>query len=284
LISNENRLGRGGKLKEAAITIDVETDWGGRLSVAPGNCHGIEDGILYLLHLLDELKIKATFFISGEVVLEYTDIIRNIVEHGHEIASHGFKHNVDYSTMSKMEINEQISKSKKILKDDIGVTPIGFRAPQCRTNDHLFDMLSDLGFKYDSSMVRGFLPTRYNNRGIPSEPFIKNNLLEIPISTMPYLKVPMGLLWINAMGFSTFRFLSERITFTDTIVLYLHPFDLIEAKSKKDFGFIINRWYNLRSNKVKCTLESLLKYWKGDREFVLLKDVAEAEQLKILEV
>ena len=260
-------------MKAVAVTIDVETDWGGRLRVGPGNCQGIEEGIPYLLHLLDELKIKATFFISGEVVTEYADIIHNIVEHGHEIASHGFKHNVNYSTMSKKEILEQISKSKKILEEEIGVTPIGFRAPQCRISDYLFDVLSDLGFKYDSSMVRGILPTRYNNLSIPSIPFMKNNLLEIPISTMPYLKVPMGLLWINAMGFSMFGFLSERIKFADMIILYLHPFDLIETKSKKDFWFIINKWYKLRQNKVKYTLESLLRYWKEDNtRFLTLKD------------
>ena len=266
-------------MKTIAITIDVETDWGGRLSVGAGNSQGIEEGIPYLLHLLDELKIKATFFIAGEVVAEYADIICDIVERGHEIASHGFKHNVNYSTMSKKEISEQITRSKKILVDELNVTPIGFRAPQCRTNDYLFDGLSDLGFKYDSSMVRGILPTRYNNLDIPSEPFIKNNLLEMPISTMPYLKVPMGLLWINAMGFSIFRFLSERIEFPEMIVLYLHPFDLIETKSKKDFGFIINRWYNHRQNKVKYTLESVLNYWKGgNRKFVVLSDVLEKEK------
>jgi peptidoglycan/xylan/chitin deacetylase (PgdA/CDA1 family) len=261
------------KMKTVAITIDVETDWGGRLSVGPGNCHGIEEGIPYLLHLLDELKIKATFFISGEVVSEYANIILDIAEHGHEIASHGFKHNINYSTMSKMEIKEQIGKSKQILEDEIGVTPIGFRAPQCRTNDDVYDVLHELNFKYDSSMVRGFLPTRYNNLSIPSEPFMKNNLLEIPISTMPYLKVPMGLLWINAMGFNTFRFLSERIKFADMIILYLHPFDLIEDKSKKDFGFTITKWYNFRLNKVKDTLESLLNYWKEENiKFITLKE------------
>ena len=257
-----------------AITIDVETDWGGRLSVGPGNCQGIEEGIPYLLHLLDELKIKATFFISGEVVTEYAGIIHNIVERGHEIASHGFKHNVAYDRMSKMEMKEQISKSKKIFADEIGVTPIGFRAPQCRTNDDVYDVLHALNFKYDSSMVRGFLPTRYNNLSIPSKPFIKNNLLEIPISAIPYLRVPMGLLWINAMGFSTFRLLSERINLYDLIVFYMHPFDLVKTKSKKDFGFIINRWYSYRQNKVKYTLESVLNYWTDDDiNFLTLKEL-----------
>lgn len=261
-------------MKSVAVTIDVETDWGGRLSVGPGNCHGIEEGIPYLLHLLDELKIKATFFISGEVVSEYADIIHEIVEHGHEIASHGFKHDVDYSTMSKMEIHDQISKSKKILEDEIGVTPIGFRAPQFRINDDVYTVLHERNFKYDSSMVSGFLPTRYNNLPILSKPFIKNNLLEIPIATMPYLKVPMGLLWINAMGFSMFRFLSERIKFADMIVFYMHPFDLIEAKSKKDFGFGITKWYNYKKSSVKGTFETLLTCWKNSgRNFISLKDL-----------
>ena len=103
-------------MKTIAITIDVETDRGGRLSVDHGNCQGIEEGIPYSLHLLDELKIKATFFISGEVVSEYADIIHALAERGHEIASHGFKHNVNYTTMSKTEISEQISKSKKYLR------------------------------------------------------------------------------------------------------------------------------------------------------------------------
>lgn len=261
------------KMKTIAITIDVETDWGGRLSVGPGNCHGIEEGIPYLLHLLDELKIKATFFISGEVVAKYADIIHDIAKHGHEIASHGFKHNIDYSTMSKTKIKEQISRSKKILDDEIGVTPLGFRAPQCRINDEVYGVLRELNFKYDSSMVRGILPTRYNNLSIPSEPFMKNDLLEMPISTMPYLKVPMGLLWINAMGFSIFRFLSERIKFTDMMVLYLHPFDLMDGKSKKDFGVIITKWYNFKQNRVKYTLESLLNYWKeNNTKFLTLTE------------
>ena len=279
MINNENRLVRGEKLKTVAITIDVETDWGGRLSVGPGNCRGIEEGIPNLLHLLDELNIKATFFISGEVVSEYADIIHNIAERGHEIASHGFKHNVNYSSISKTEVTEQISKTKKILEGEVGVTPLGFRAPQFQINDDIYDVLHALNFKYDSSMVRGFLPTRYSNLAIPSEPFIRNNLLEIPISAIPYLRVPMGLQWINAMGFSMFRFLAEKIEFADMIVLYMHPFDLVETKSKQDFGFIINRWYNLRSNKVKNTLESVLNYWKGgNRKFVVLSDVLEKEK------
>ena len=262
------------KLKKmVAITIDVESDWGGRLSVDPGNCLGIEEGIPYLLSLLAALNVKATFFISGEVVRNNKDIICEISESGHEIASHSFKHNIDYGKLSKEELLDQINISKELIEDEIGIKPLGFRAPQFRINDYLFDVLSDLGFKYDSSMVRSIFPSRYSSLSIPSEPFFKNGILEIPISTMPYIRLPLGLLWINAMGFSMFKLLSERIKFADMIVFYLHPFDLIGSKSKKDFGFFVNRWYNYRSNKVKYTLESLLGYCKSNRKFMLLKNI-----------
>lgn len=263
------------KLKKmVAITIDVETDWGGRLRGGPGNCLGIEEGIPYLLSLLAELNVKATFFISGEVVKNNKDIICEISESWHEIASHSFKHNIDYGKLSKDELFNQINISKELIEDEIGIKPLGFRMPQFRINDHLFDVLSDLGFKYDSSMVRSIFPSRYSSLSIPSEPFFKNGILEIPISTIPYIMLPLGLLWINAMGFSTFRFLIKPIKLPDPIVLYLHPFDLIVNKSKNDFGFFVNRWYNYKTRSVKDTLISVLDYWKNkNKEFICLKDI-----------
>lgn len=260
--------------KMVAITIDVETDWGGRLSVDPGNCQGIEEGIPYLLSLLVALNVKATFFISGEVVRNNKDIICEISESGHEIGSHSFKHNIDYGKLSKEELFDQINRSKNLIEDEIGIKPLGFRAPQFRINDYLFDVLSDLGFKYDSSMVRSIFPSRYSSLSIPSEPFFKNSILEIPISTMPYIRLPLGLLWINAMGFSTFSFLIKTIKFSDPIVLYLHPFDLIVNKSKNDFGFFVNKWYNYKTRSVKDTLMSVLDYGKNkNKEFICLKDI-----------
>ena len=268
------------KLKRViAITIDVETDWGGRLRAGPGNCQGIEEGIPYLLSLLAELNIKATFFISGEVIANNKDMICKIKESGHEIASHSFKHNMDYGKLSKEELFKQINMSKELIEDEIGVKPLGFRMPQFQISDHLFEVLSDSGFKYDSSMVRSIFPSRYSGLSIPSEPFFKNGMLEIPISTIPYIRLPLGLLWINVMGLSTFRFLIERIKIPNTIVLYLHPFDLIGSKSKNDFGFFVNRWYNYKTSSTKDTLISLLDYFKHkNREFTSLRDVFKAER------
>ena len=259
-----------------AITIDVESDWGGRVN----ECYGIEYGLPYILELLESLKIKATFFISGAVVAKHKDIICTISESGHEIASHSFTHE-NHSILTKEELFENIDKSKQLIEDEIGVKPLGFRVPQFRLNKELFDVLSNLDFKYDSSTIKSIFPTRYSGLSIPNEPFfLKNGLLEIPVSSMPYIKIPFGLRWMNTVGFTTFKFLSETLTLPQTMVFYLHPFDVIDPANYPELNkqlkyFIIKRWYLYKTNSVRNTLKRILSYWKKkDEKFILLKDIS----------
>jgi len=259
-------------LKNTAITIDVESDWGGRLSVTQDNCQGLEKAMPYILEFLKKFGIKATFFISSEIVTSFTDLLCDIKENGHELASHGFKHNIKYDRITKDVLVEQVITSKSLLEDNIGVSPIGFRTPQLRMNPQLHVVLKDHDFEYDSSMASGFFPTRYNNLQISSRPFIKDGLWEIPIPSMPYVGIPMGLLWINAMGFNAFRFLLEKSE-RDDIIIYLHPFDLIENKSKQNYNFIIESWYKFKRDKVKMTFEQIITYLANQTRFITLKEL-----------
>lgn len=93
-----------------AVTVDVESDWGGRT----GECRGLECGLPYILELLESLGIKATFFISGVVVARYKEVIRRLPESGHEVASHGFTHQA-HSLLNKEQLFEAINKSKQLL-------------------------------------------------------------------------------------------------------------------------------------------------------------------------
>jgi len=249
-------------LKEIAITIDVETDWGGRLEAKEENCVGIKHGLPIILNILNKYNVKATFFISAEIAILFRDTILEIIEHGHEIASHGYRH-IDYSELSKQELYTQISKSKHIIEEQIGTQVLGFRAPQFRINQQMFDILGELEFKYDSSMVRGVFPGRYSGMHVALMPFAKGQILEIPITTIPYIRLPVGLLWINAMSVEMFKILSRILKFPHLVVLYLHPFDLLESKpSGGNFRWIVGDWYTWRKTKVQQTFEMLIKYWK----------------------
>ncbi|MDP2729865.1 MAG: polysaccharide deacetylase family protein [Dehalococcoidales bacterium] len=255
---------------DIAITIDVESDWGGRTR----QCDGIEYGLPVILQLLESLEIKATFFISGVVITRYQKMIRKISESEHELASHSFSHQ-NHSLLNKEQLFEEVNRSKHLLEDETGAEVLGFRTPQFRTNKELFDVLGELHFGYDSSFSRGMVPTRYHGSSVPKAPFLlENGLLEIPVSSLPYIRMPLGFRWLNLIGFTTFKFLLDRLVLPQPVVFYLHPFDLIQPAANPEISFFIKRWYSYKTPDTKKTLERILSYLKkrGD-EFILLKDI-----------
>lgn len=264
-----------GTTNQISLTIDVESDWGGRLPPCRGNCVGIEKGIPQLLSLLEANEIKATFFISASIFPQYKELVKEIKAKRHEVASHGYLHS-DYSTFSKDNLAYQISKSKEILEDGLNCEVFGFRMPQFRLHPDLYESLYIAGYKYDSSVVCGKLRGRYNNSQLNKSPFRTNyNILEIPISNIPMTNKPMGLLWINHLGFSVFSILDRLAKRESNIVIYLHPFDILDHKSKEDFNLLINFWYSFRSHSVLNTLRRCVDYYSENFNFVTLNKYLE---------
>jgi len=82
-----------------ALTIDVE-DYFQVSAFAPyirrdewdrRECR-IERNVGRILQLLDERDVKATFFTLGWIAERYPQLVRRIVDQGHELASHGYGH------------------------------------------------------------------------------------------------------------------------------------------------------------------------------------------------
>ncbi|MCX6073405.1 MAG: polysaccharide deacetylase family protein [Campylobacterales bacterium] len=192
-----------------SLTIDYEFDWGGRVKTAKA----IESMTHPLLECLDKVGAKATFFVSAETVLSTKPMLQAIVNAGHEIASHGFHHDLKYDILSRNELKEEIRSSKESLEDALGVQIVGFRTPQFRKNRYTEETLLEFGFLYDSSSVNTSLSGRYQERQ-----YEFGFLPEIPVSTL-YGRFPAGIKWINLLG-AGFDPTSHR-------VIYLHPFDLL---------------------------------------------------------
>lgn len=192
-----------------SITVDYEFDWGGRVK----SSKAIELVTLPLLESLERAGAKATFFVSAETVVSTTPMLQMIVKEGHEIASHGFHHNLKYDLLSKEELKEEIRTSKETLEDALGVQVVGFRTPQFRKNRYTEEALLSMGFEYDSSSVNTSLSGRYEHR---QHEF--GLLPEIPVSTI-YNRFPAGVKWINLLG--------AKFDPDDVRVIYLHPFDLL---------------------------------------------------------
>ena len=111
---------------------------------------------------------KATFFVLGWIAERYPDLVRRIQKEGHEIACHGYAHQLVY-TQSRDEFRQDVRRAKSILEDITGKEVIGYRAPTYSITNKskwAFDVLVEEGFKYDSSIF----PIRHDFYGMPEAP------------------------------------------------------------------------------------------------------------------
>lgn len=118
-----------------------------------------------LLDLFDERGVVATFFALGWVAARRPRLLREIADRGHEIASHGFSHELVYD-LDPARFREDVRNARSAIEDAIGVSPRGYRAPSYSiTLRSLWALriLAEEGFLYDSSIF----PTRHPRYGIP---------------------------------------------------------------------------------------------------------------------
>ena len=118
-------------MMQIAVTIDIETDWGGRQD-ASGVNYGVEFALPKIAALLDKCNAKATFFVCGEVLERYSKEIIALRDAGHEIGCHGHSHR-SMADMSVQQITEDVERCTKLFST-YGIEVKGFRAPQGKFN------------------------------------------------------------------------------------------------------------------------------------------------------
>lgn len=167
-------------------------------------------GLLLILDLLGKYNIKAIFFVTAEFVKQYPLLIKTISKN-HEIACHGYYHADSYlKDLSKILLAKQdIEKiTKKIIK--------GFRAPRFQIKN--ISELSKFGFEYDSSIHPTYVPGRYINIFKRRKPHKIGKIKEIPLSTLPFFRLPIfwlafkNLPLLYSKLFSRINFLSSDYT------------------------------------------------------------------------
>jgi polysaccharide deacetylase family protein (PEP-CTERM system associated) len=223
-----------------ALTIDVEdyfqvsafephisrADW----ETLPGR---LERNIELILRLLDEADAKATFFTLGWVAERYPELVRRIVNEGHELASHGYAH---YRATNQTEERflADIQLAKAVLEDICGKEVRGYRAPSFsigRSNPWAFDSIAQAGYRYSSSVY----PIRHDHYGAPDFPRfaheVRSGLLELPVTTVRLLRVNWpagGGGYFRLMPYPIARWSLRRVNRRDgqPAVFYFHPWEL----------------------------------------------------------
>ena len=229
-----------------ALTIDVE-DYFQVSALAPYIARGDWDGhdcrvernVECILAMLDEYGARATFFTLGWIAERYPQLVRRIVDGGHELASHGFAHR-RASEQSPEAFYSDIHLAKIVLEDLGGVEVNGYRAPSFSigyANPWAFDCIARAGYRYSSSVY----PIRHDHYGMPDAPRfahdVRVGLLELPLTTMRLF----GRNWPAAGGgyfrllpYSVSRWLLSRVNRVDRqpAIFYFHPWEIDPAQPR----------------------------------------------------
>ena len=223
-----------------ALTIDVE-DYFQVSAFAPyiarhewdrRECR-VERNVDRILALLDANGTHATFFTLGWVAERYPQLVRAIVDGGHELASHGYGHE-RASDLTEAAFFEDVDRAKKLLEDLSGHAVQGYRAPSFSIgagNLWAFDTLARAGHRYSSSVY----PIRHDHYGMPDSPRfayrLASGLLEIPPTTLRLMQRNLpssGGGYFRLLPYALSRWMLERVNRIDRepAVFYFHPWEL----------------------------------------------------------
>lgn len=254
-------------MKKTLISFDIEEfdlpkEHGGEISVEEG-VRVSSEGLVRILDLLNNEKVKATFFVTGNFAEGAPELVRRMVKEGHEVACHG----VDHFNPKKTDI----LKSKKIVEKIAGVKVMGWRQP--RMMKLSYAELKRCGYLYDSSKNPAFIPGRYNNTDIPRKPFLIEGILEIPTSVTGLVRMPLFWLALHLFPLN-FYCLKARSVLKKTgyFATYFHPWEFAEISEYKNVPSYIKK------NSGEVLVERLHKVInelkKADAEFVTYADFA----------
>lgn len=223
-----------------ALTIDVEdyfqvsafapyiarSEWNAR------ECR-IERNVGRILELLASKEVKATFFTLGWIAERYPQVVRNIVQEGHELASHGYGHE-RVSDQTEGAFFADIQLAKILLEDLAGFAVNGYRAPSFSIGEGnlwAFDCLARAGYRYSSSVY----PIYHDHYGMPDSPRfayeVRPGLTEIPITTLRILNrnIPSsGGGYFRLLPYAVSRWMLSQVNLKDgeSGVFYFHPWEI----------------------------------------------------------
>ncbi len=243
----------------------------------------VEKNTHKILDLFDDYQIKATFFVLGWVAERRQDLVLEIARRGHEVACHGYSHQLIYNQSEDVFRQEPIRA--KIILEDIVQRPVrGYRAASysiTRRSLWALDILAEAGFEYDSSIF----PVRHDRYGIPGSPEFPyildtpagHKLVEFPISTAKFMgyRLPVAgggyfrlyPYWLSRAGL---RQINRK---KKPFIFYLHPWEVDPNQPRISASRLSRfRHYN---NLDKC--ESRLRSLASDFKFTTVENVLQSQ-------
>jgi len=253
-----------------AITVDVENDPIGNLYL------GVKKGLPQILKVFEKNEITATFFITGDILDKFPDLIKKISKKN-EIAIHGTYQHIRLNKFEPNKLKEIIEIKKKIEK--LTDKPVyGFRAPFLDIDLRYPIILKNFGFKYDSSIGTYRIKTFFKRK------YLENNYELIVLFPNIFFRFPLGYYLFRILYYLNKNHLT---------IFYLHPWEAIDVRSlyfyfnkmKKLNHFLkvyntfrIDRWVNTGNKFVKKLDNFIIKLKKSNYTLGSIKDLLKLDK------
>lgn len=227
----------------------------------------VEQTTTRLLTHFSNAGAKATFFVLGWVAERHPGLIRTIRAQGHEVASHGYAHQV-LTALTPSQFRADVRHAKQILEDILGEPVLGYRAPSFTIMEDTvwaLRILVEEGYLYDSSIV----PVWHDRYGLHGANPHCHRLMtaagpiwEIPPSTLPVrnMRLPVAgggyfRLWPYWL---LRRWLRTIESAGHPLVVYLHPWEIDPCQPRLRVSALSRYRHYLNLHKTEARLIRLL--------------------------
>lgn len=294
-----------------SVDLDHESDYAtvyGIHSFTPKGEYLYLQGLPRILKLLDEFKAKATFFVVGRDVgnRKRLRVLRAILEQGHEISNHTYSHYHNFHKLDSKMKSEEIEKAHEAVWRHLRYKMVGFRAPGYNIDSETLRILKKLGYWYDSSvhptiahpLLRLALYWKTRERAslasmgplsvitAPLEPYRcaltsigkvdqHSQLIEIPITVFPRLRLPLFGTIHLALGSGCFLLLSPLLQRMSTINFEMHGIDLADKPSGNFSWFARHPGMRKTARDRGRIYREILNWFSQGYQFAPLKTITE---------
>ena len=250
---------------------DVPREHGVDFSLEEGMKVSVE-GTNRILDILRKNEVKATFFCTGNFVQHAPDVVRRIMDEGHEVACHGVDHWEPKDT--------DFARSKEIVESIIGRKVYGYRQP--RMFPVVESEIKRVGYLYNSSLNPAFIPGRYMHLTEPRTYFMKDGVLQIPASVTPWFRFPLFWLSLHNLPWTWYKVLANwTLRHDGYFVAYFHPWEFYDLKEHPEFKmpFIIR---NHSGREMADRLDRLIAQFRRHHyEFITYTEFTDRVKRKI---
>ena len=239
----------------------------------------VEQNTLRLMDLLAYTETKATFFVLGWVAERHPGLVKALAEQGHEIASHGYGHEL-VANQTESEFRDDVRRSKCILEELTGKMVFGYRAPSFSITDRTpwaLPILVEEGYLYDSSIYARFQPSEKieMQRCVHEIVTTAGPIFEIalPTANLCGIQLPTpGGGYFRLLPYSASRMVLRQFEKTGTqFVMYLHPWEIDPDQPRMEGPMVSRFRHYLNLKKTEQRLQYLLR----DFSFAPIVEVVE---------